>query len=60
MSELQIRIHFCNKMKEAKIPRADGTILGNIYNQQKSKAVSIFEKLPEDFRADYQREVKGL
>jgi hypothetical protein len=60
VSELQIRIHFCNKMKEAKIPRAEGTILGNIYNQQKSKVVSIFEKLPEDFQADYEREVKGL
>jgi hypothetical protein len=60
MSELQIRIYFCAKMREQKIPRAVGTILGNIYNQQKSKVVSIFEKLPEDFQADFQREVKAL
>jgi hypothetical protein len=60
MSELQIRIYFCVKMKEARIPRADGTVLGNIYRQQKSKATTIFEKLPEDFQADFQREVKAL
>jgi hypothetical protein len=60
MSELQIRIYFCAKMKEGRIPRADGTVLGNIYNQQKSKVIAIFEKLPEDFQTDFQREVKAL
>jgi hypothetical protein len=59
-TELQLRLYFCTKMKEAKIPRASGTVLGNIYNQQKTKVNSIFEKLPEDFQADYEREVRAL
>jgi hypothetical protein len=59
-SELQIRIFFCTKMKEAKIPRNPGTVLSNLYQQQLKKIESTFAKLPEDIQADYDRELKFI
>ncbi len=59
-TELELRVYFCQKMKEKKIPRAGGTVLGNIYEQQKNKIRAIVEKLPEDLQADYEREVTAI
>ena len=57
-TELEVRIFFCVKMREAKIPLHVGTVLFNLYQQQLKKIESAFAKLPEDIRADYDREVK--
>jgi len=59
-TELEVRIFFCTKMKEAKIPRTPGTGLFNLYQQQLKKIESAFAKLPEDIRADYDRELKDI
>jgi len=59
-TELEVRIFFCTKMKEAKIPRQSGTVLFNLYQQQLKKIESAFAKLPEDIRADYERELKFI
>jgi hypothetical protein len=59
-TELEVRIFFCIKMKEAKIPRTSGTVLFNLYQQQLKKIESAFAKLPEDIRADYERELKFI
>jgi len=59
-TELEVRIFFCSKMKEAKIPRSAGTVLSNIYLQQLKKIESAFAKLPEDIQADYDREMKNI
>ncbi len=59
-TELEVRIFFCTKMKEAKIPRTPGTVLFNLYEQQLKKIESAFAKLPEDIRADYDRELKDI
>ena len=59
-TELEIRIFFCTKMKEAKIPRNPGTVLFNLYQQQLKKIESVFVKLPEDIQADYDREMKYI
>jgi membrane-anchored protein YejM (alkaline phosphatase superfamily) len=59
-TELEVRIFFCTKMKEAKIPRTPGTVLFNLYQQQLKKIESAFAKLPEDIRADYDRELKNI
>ncbi len=58
--ELEIRIFFCTRMKEAKIPRNPGTVLSNLYLQQLKKIEGAFAKLPEDIRADYSRELKYI
>jgi len=59
-TELEIRIFFCTKMKEAKIPRNPGTVLFNLYQQQLKKIENAFAKLPEDTQADYERELKFI
>jgi hypothetical protein len=59
-TELEVRIFFCTKMKETKIPRSQGTVLYNLYQQQLKKIEAAFSKLPEDIRADYDRELKYI
>jgi uncharacterized FlaG/YvyC family protein len=59
-SELEIRIFFCTKMKQAKIPRIAGTILFNLYQQQIKKIESALAKFPEDIRGDYDRELNYI
>jgi hypothetical protein len=60
LTELELRINFCAKMKEAHIPLHHGTVLFNLYQQQLKKIDSILEKLPEDLRSDYEREIVAL
>lgn len=52
-TELEIRIHFCEKIISAKIPLSTGTVLFNLYQQQLKKIESVLMKLPEDLQADY-------
>jgi hypothetical protein len=59
-SELELRIFFCLKIKEARLPLIKGTVLFNIYQQQIKKIQTLLEKLPEDLQADYEREIKSL
>ncbi len=57
-TELELRIFFCTKVKEAKIPLTVGTVLFNMYQQQLKKIEAALAKLPEDIQADYERELK--
>ena len=59
-TEIEIRIFFCSKMKEARIPRTTNTVLSNLYMQQLKKIKGAFAKLPEDIQADYNRELKNI
>lgn len=59
-TELDVRIFFCTKVKEAKIPLTVGTVLFNLYRQQLKKIESALTKLPEDVQADYERELKVI
>jgi hypothetical protein len=52
-TEIELRIYFCTKMKEAKIPMSSGTVLYNLYHQQVKKIKSLLQKLPEDLQGDY-------
>jgi hypothetical protein len=56
-TELEVRIFFCTKMKDAHIPRQHGSVLFNLYQQQLKKINTVLGKLPEDIQGDYQREV---
>lgn len=60
ITELEARVFFCLKIKERKIPRVPGTVLGNLYDQQLKKINSLMKKLQEDLQADYEREVKEV
>jgi hypothetical protein len=57
-TEIELRIFFLLKVKEAKVPLHHGTVLYNLYHQQLKKINAILEKLPEDLQADYARDVK--
>lgn len=59
-TELELRIYFCTKVVEAKIPLREGTVLGNLYQQQLKKIYAIVVKLPDDLQLDYQRELKMI
>ena len=56
-TELEVRIHFCLKVKSAGIPLHTGTVLFNMYQQQLKKIQSIWLKLPEDLQYDYERDL---
>ncbi len=56
-TELDVRIFFCTKMKDANIPRTPGSVLFNLYQQQLKKINAVLEKLHEDIQGDYQREI---
>lgn len=59
-TELELRIYFCSKVREEKIPLREGTVLYNLYQQQLKKIYAIVLKLPEDLQMDYQREIKMI
>jgi len=56
-TELELRIYFCVKMKQAHVPLTTGTVLYNLYQQQLRKINDVLEKMPEDLQADYEREL---
>ncbi len=56
-TELELRIYFCTRIIEEKIPLREGTVLYNLYQQQLKKIYAIVVKLPEDLQLDYQREI---
>lgn len=57
-TEVELRVHFCLKVKAARIPLTTGTVLFNLYQQQLKKIHAALAKLPEDLQTDYQREIK--
>jgi hypothetical protein len=59
-TEVEIRIFFLVKMKEARVPLSAGTVLYNLYHQQLKKINSILEKLPEDLQADYEQDLNSV
>jgi HPt (histidine-containing phosphotransfer) domain-containing protein len=56
-TELEVRIFFCTKMKDARVPRQQGSVLFNIYQQQLKKINAILEKLHEDLQGNYAQEM---
>jgi hypothetical protein len=59
-TELDIRIFFCMRVKEAKVPMHTGTVLFNLYQQQLKKIKTILNSMPEDLQSDYEREVGSI
>ena len=59
-TELELRIFFCLKIKEAKILMQTSTVLFNLYQQQLKKIETTLAKLPEDLQADYEQDLKKI
>lgn len=60
LTELELRIYFCTKVRGAQIPLSTGTVLFNMYQQQLKKIYTILNKLPEDLQLDYQADLKKI
>ncbi len=59
-TELEVRIHFCKKLKKSGIPINTSLVLANLYQMQIKKIKMALAKLHEDIRFDYVREIEGL
>lgn len=59
-TELEVRIHFCQKMRAPGIPLQPGTVLFNLYQQQLAKIRAVWTRLPEDLQFDYERDIRSV
>ncbi len=59
-TELELRLHFCIKVKEAGVPLRSSTVLYNMNEQQVKKIKALLARLPDDLQYDYQREVEEI
>jgi len=59
-TELELRIFFCEKIKEAEIPLVADTVLFNLYQQQLKKIEGVLDKLPEDYQVDYAKDIQAI
>ena len=59
-SEVELRLYFCAKVKEAGIPLRSSTVLYNLNEQQLKKINNVIAQLPEDLQYDYQHEIALL
>ena len=54
-AETEIRLHFCNKLRESGIPLHKSPALEKMYQQQLRKIKELIDKLHEDLRYDYNK-----
>jgi gas vesicle protein len=59
-TEVELRIHFCEMIKDADMPIGKSTVLMNLYEQQLKKIHQAVSKLDEDIQFDYDAQVKRL
>ena len=59
-TEVECRLYFCGKIRQAEIPLSPGTVLFNLYQQQVKKISATAGKLPEELQADYAREIEAV
>jgi hypothetical protein len=59
-TELEIRIHFCIRLKSSGIRLDKSPVLMNLFNQQVKKIGQALDKLPEDLQFDYRRAIDSL
>ena len=59
-TEVELRIHFCGKMKKSGLRLLPSQVLVNMYEQQLKKIEIALAKLPEDLQYDYHNEFEQL
>ena len=60
VTELELLIHFCNKMKKSGYSIHLNSALGNVYFRQVQKIKKVLSTLHEDLQFDYTEEVRLL
>ena len=56
-TELELRLYFCGKIKEANVPLRSSTVLYNLNEGQVKKIKAVLTQLPEDLQYDYHRDI---
>lgn len=59
-TEIELRIYFCQKLKDSGIPFTRNTVTSNIYDGQLKKIKILLAGLHEDLQYDYKREIESL
>lgn len=59
-TELELRLYFCAKIREAEVPLRSSTVLYNMNEQQLKKINILLSRLPEDLQFDYQNDIAAL
>ena len=59
-TEIELRIYYCTKLKESKIPIQKSKVLTNLYNNQLEKIKTALSKLHEDLQYDFIKDFKEL
>ena len=59
-TEAELRIYYCNKMKESGIPFQTNKVLYNLFYNQIKKINSVLSKMHEDLQFDFRSEMKEL
>ncbi|MCE1197834.1 MAG: hypothetical protein LWW85_02600 [Marinilabiliales bacterium] len=59
-TEVEIRIHFCKKLRKTGIPLHVNTTLGNLYFRQVLTLRKLVASLHEDLQFDYSEELERL
>lgn len=59
-TEIELRIYFCQKLKDSGIPFTRNTVTSNIYDGQLKKIKTLLAGLHEDLQYDYKREIESL
>lgn len=59
-TELELRLYFCGKIKEANVPLRSSTVLYNLNEGQIKKIKASLTHLPEDLQFDYHRDIVSL
>jgi hypothetical protein len=59
-TELELRLYFCLKIKEANVPLRSSTVLYNLNEQQVKKIKQLILQLPEDLQYDYHHYIASV
>jgi gas vesicle protein len=59
-TELELRIYYCTKLKQSRIPIDKSKVLSNLYNNQLSKIKTVLSKLHEDLQYEYVSRLEKL
>lgn len=59
-TELDLRIHFCKKVRAARIDLDSSKIISNLYYREIDKIKVAFSKLHEDMQYDYKEDLEKL
>ena len=59
-TEVEVRLHFCQAMKDSVIPIHRNSTINNLYDREIRRVEKALSSLHEDLQADYQFELEQL